>query len=161
MRRSPLTTLIGLASLVGLLAAAPGCKPAQSAEVESNTAEAKVAASGAKGAKDDQGFPAGPYADRDPKLAKQLVDQGALLLDVRTPGEFAAGHVEGAVNITHTEVADRLDEIRELQGGDAHKPIVVYCRSGRRSGIAKQDLEEAGFDRVTNLGGLSDWCEDC
>lgn len=103
------------------------------------------------------GFPDGPYRDRDPALAKQLVDAGALLLDVRTPDEFASGHIDGAINIDHTEVSSRIAEIRELQGGDLHKPVVVYCRSGRRSGIAKQILEDAGFDRVTNLGGIGDW----
>ena len=50
-----------------------------------------------------------------------------------------------------------LDEIRELAGGDTHTPVVVYCKSGRRAGLVKEQLLEAGFDRVTNLGGLSDW----
>lgn len=104
-----------------------------------------------------EALPPGPYGDRDPAFAKQLVDGGALLLDVRTPEEFADGHVEGAVNISHDEVPARLDEIRELAGGDAHHPVVIYCRSGGRAGKAKAALLEAGFDRVTNLGGLSDW----
>ena len=120
---------------------------------------ASEAASTAPAAPEADGLPAGPYADRDPALAKQLVEGGALLLDVRTPEEFAEGHVEGAINIDHGEVAGRMDEIRELVGGDMHKPVVVYCRSGKRAGLAKQDLVDAGFDRVTNLGGLSDWPE--
>ena len=105
----------------------------------------------------DDAFPSGPYADRDPALAKQLVDGGALLLDVRTPEEFASGHVEGAVNIDHSEVSARLGEVRELVGGDPHKPVVLYCKSGRRAGLVRTELETAGFDRVTNLGGFSDW----
>lgn len=104
-----------------------------------------------------EGFPPGPYEDRDPKLAKRLVEAGALLLDVRTAEEFAAGHVEGALNIDHSQVPARLEEIEGLVEGDRHRPIVVYCRSGRRSGMAKQALEAAGFDRVTNLGGYRDW----
>lgn len=106
---------------------------------------------------DGDGFPPGPYEDRDPALAKRLVMAGALLLDVRTPEEFASGHVEGALNIDHSQVSARLEEIAGLVEGDRHKPIVVYCRSGRRSGLAKQTLEAAGFDRVTNLGGYRDW----
>lgn len=98
-----------------------------------------------------------PLADRDPALAHQLVEQGALLLDVRTPDEFAEGHIEGAVNIPHDQVADEIERIGELTGGDKSKAIVVYCRSGRRSGMAKQTLAEHGYGRVSNLGGMSDW----
>jgi phage shock protein E len=96
--------------------------------------------------------------DRDPALAKRLVkEEGALLLDVRSADEFAEGHVDGAVQIPHDELADRLGEVLDKQGGDKHKPIVVYCRSGHRAGIAKDVLTENGFDQVTNLGGFSDW----
>jgi len=98
-----------------------------------------------------------PLPDRDPALAHRLVEQGALLLDVRTPQEFAKGHIEGAVNIPHDRVADQIERIGELAGGDKGKPIVVYCRSGRRSGLAKHTLTEHGYGRVTNLGGMSDW----
>ena len=101
-------------------------------------------------------------ADGDAALARRLVrDEGALLLDVRSVEEFEGGHVEGAKNIAHTDVAARVDEIAELQGGDKRKPIVVYCRAGRRAGIAKQALLDAGFNQVSNLGGMSSWCEDC
>ncbi|WP_146661741.1 rhodanese-like domain-containing protein [Enhygromyxa salina] len=125
----------------------PACKHEQDTEAAAK-ADTKL---------DAPDLPEGPYADRDPALAKQLVDAGALLLDVRTPEEFASGHVEGAININHADVPARLDEIRELVGGDVHKPVVVYCKSGRRAGIVKDQLVDAGFDRVTNLGGLNDW----
>jgi len=96
--------------------------------------------------------------DRDPTLAHRLVEQeGAVLLDVRTPGEFAAGHLPGAHNVPHTEIEARLPEIEALTGGAKDKPIVVYCRSGRRSGIAKQALVARGFGQITNLGGMNDW----
>lgn len=150
MRRLELASasLITLASLAGCARESePASKPA--GEVDASPAPAAAAS--------DDGLPMGPYADRDPALAKQLVEGGALLLDVRTPEEFAEGHVEGAINIDHTEVAGRLDEIRSLVGGDVHKPVVVYCKSGRRAGLVKQQLLDAGFDRVTNLGGLTDW----
>jgi phage shock protein E len=143
----PMKLRDALLATLALTLSAPGCK----ANAEGDAPPV------AKAELDAQGFPEGPYPDRDPALAKQLVDAGALLLDVRTPEEFASGHVDGAINIPHTEVPNRIDEIRELVGGEAHKPVVVYCRSGRRSGIAKKALERAGFDRVTNLGGLKDW----
>ena len=96
--------------------------------------------------------------DRDPALAHRLVEEeGALLLDVRTPDEFAAGHIEGARNIPHDQLRSRLDEVRTLVDGNLSAPIVVYCRSGRRSGMAKETLLSADFEQVTNLGGMNDW----
>ncbi len=96
--------------------------------------------------------------DRDPELAHRLVEQeDALLLDVRSQSEFDAGHAQGAVLVPHTEVPQRIAEIEKLQDGDKQRPIVVYCRSGHRAGIAKQSLIDAGFTQVTNVGGLDDY----
>lgn len=96
--------------------------------------------------------------DRDPALAHRLVEEeGAIVLDVRTPSEYAEGHVDNAVNIAHDQLQGRLGEVETLSQGDKSKPIVVYCRSGRRSGIAKKILLEAGYEKVTNLGGYRDW----
>ncbi len=101
-----------------------------------------------------------PLPDRDPQLARRLVrEQGALLLDVRSEAEFSAGHIDGAVLIPHDQVKDRLADIEAKLDGDRSRPIVVYCRSGRRSGLAKDVLLEAGFTQVTNVGGMSDWRE--
>ena len=74
-----------------------------------------------------------------------------MLIDVRTPEEFASGHIEGAVNIPVEEMAGRLDEIH----GDT--PIVVYCRSGNRSATAARILTEAGNASVFDMGGIKDW----
>ena len=60
-------------------------------------------------------------------------DEEVVFVDVRTPAEYAAGHVEGAVHIPHTEMDRRYGELTEY----ADDEIVVYCRSGRRSGIVK------------------------
>jgi phage shock protein E len=95
--------------------------------------------------------------DGDGGQAKQLVEEGAVLLDVRSPAEFASGYIPGAINIPHTQLAQRLDEVRAAQGGDAETAVVIYCRSGGRAGIAKQILVGAGFTRVLNLGGIHDW----
>jgi rhodanese-related sulfurtransferase len=78
-------------------------------------------------------------------------DRSLVVLDVRTAEEFAAGHVVGARNIPHTEIAARLAEL-----GDAReRDVVVYCRSGRRSELALDALREAGFTRLYHLEG--DW----
>ena len=82
--------------------------------------------------------------------AKALVRQGALLLDVRTTGEFASGHVEGAVNIPVQELETRLPAEKD-------RAVVLYCQSGRRSAAAKDVLLEAGFTKVFDLGAMSNW----
>jgi phage shock protein E len=97
-----------------------------------------------------------------PALARRLVrEQGALLLDVRSPDEFESGHIEGAKLLPHDQVAAHIEEIAGWLDGDRSKPIVVYCRSGNRSGKAKRTLEQAGFTQVIDLGAMSSWCEDC
>lgn len=84
--------------------------------------------------------------------ARQLVQDGARLVDVRTPAEFAAGHIDGAVNIPVQQLDARL---HELQPKD--RPLVVYCRSGHRSGNAARLLKSAGFPAVHDLGPMSRW----
>lgn len=112
-----------------------------------------TSAAGAEGEAAAEGLP-----DRNPELAHRLVEEeNALLLDVRSTSEFDGGHAEGAVLVPHGEVPDRIAEIEKLQDGDKDKPIVVYCRSGHRAGIAKQSLLDAGFTHVTNVGGLDDY----
>jgi phage shock protein E len=76
-------------------------------------------------------------------------DPGLVVLDVRTPVEFAAGHVPGAKNISHDELPAKLAELA------AHKDqeVVLYCRSGRRTQIAEGTLRSAGFTRLLHLEG--------
>jgi phage shock protein E len=83
----------------------------------------------------------------------QFVETGAehLLIDVRTPEEFASGHIEGAVNIPVDALAGRLSEVPTGQ------PIIVYCRSGNRSATASQILADAGYTSIYDLGGLQGW----
>jgi len=101
--------------------------------------------------------PAGPSAQAeqggrvDGPGARRLVAGGALLLDVRTPGEFAAGHIEGAINVPYDDVEARLAEL-----GPASRPIVAYCHSGRRSGIAATALRARGYT-VWDLGAMTAW----
>lgn len=80
---------------------------------------------------------------------KEKISNGAKIIDVRTPEEFEQGHYTGAVNIPVGELTTRLSEV-----GPADKPIIVYCRSGRRSAMAKQILLDHGFTDVTDAGTI-------
>lgn len=77
---------------------------------------------------------------------QEVIKTGAFLVDVRTPGEFAAGSVKGAVNIPLDIIQHKLDQFK----GKQH--IVVFCRSGNRSGQAKMILERNGIPNVVNGG---------
>jgi len=86
-------------------------------------------------------------------LPKQGAD-APFVLDVRTPEEYASGHVPGAANIPHDQVAARLAEVPK------DRPVVLYCRSGRRSGLAAEVLNESGYRRVQLLeGDMPAWIE--
>lgn len=75
----------------------------------------------------------------------------ALVLDVRSAREFASGHLPGALNVPHTELRDRLDEVRAAAGG---RPVRVHCASGFRSYLAHRVLAQAGLDSANLSGGL-------
>jgi phage shock protein E len=75
----------------------------------------------------------------------------AVIIDVRTPEEFASGHIDGAVNIPYEQIGTGIRSIRNLP---KDSPILLYCRSGRRSAIARASLEQQGYRRVIDGGGL-------
>ncbi len=79
------------------------------------------------------------------------IENNATIVDVRTPGEFAGQHVPGAINIPLDEVAQRISEFKELP-----KPIIAYCRSGNRSGIAVSILKQNGIPEAVSGGGIDD-----
>lgn len=91
-------------------------------------------------------------ASRGQPSARARVAAGARLLDVRTPEEFDAGHIEGAVNLPIDVLPGRIGEL-----GPPSTPIVVYCRSGRRSADAAVRLRAAGFTDVLDLGPMTAW----
>jgi phage shock protein E len=90
--------------------------------------------------------------DIKPDEARALVERGALLVDVRTPDEFAAGHIAGARNIPLDQVSARASTLTP-----ADAPVIVYCRSGARSALAKRLLKSAGRPDVRNLGAMNRW----
>ncbi|APZ33409.1 pyridine nucleotide-disulfide oxidoreductase [Microbacterium aurum] len=75
----------------------------------------------------------------------------AFVLDTRSRAEFATGHLPGALNVPHTELRDRLDEVRTAAAG---RPVRVMCASGVRSAIAHRVLAQAGFDSASLSGGI-------
>ncbi len=96
----------------------------------------------------------GEYVTITVKEAHQMWEAGLFVLDVRTSGEFEAGHIPGALNISSVELVSRLDEIMPRQ----HEDIVVHCASGGRSVVASRLLVESGFTGVHNMaGGFYAW----
>ena len=81
---------------------------------------------------------------------KQILEQGGALLDVRTPGEFASGAIPGAKNVPLNGLPAILPTLPKDQ------PILLYCRSGARSGMAQRFLAQEGFD-AHNIGGYSQY----
>lgn len=99
-----------------------------------------------------QGGTTRPAATIDVAGARSLQQQGARLIDVREPREFAAGHAAGARNIPLDQVGARLDEI------SADGPVLLICRSGHRSGQAQEMLRRQGRTNTYNVtGGTAAW----
>jgi rhodanese-related sulfurtransferase len=88
-----------------------------------------------------------------PDEARRLLDEGAQLVDVRADHEWEAGHVAGAVHLPLDELAGRAAEL------DRERPVVVYCRGGRRCEMAADALASAGFDASPMAGGIRAWEE--
>lgn len=87
------------------------------------------------------------WADHGAPVAGQ-----PLVIDVRTEAEYRQGHVRGAINIPHDQIAGRIAAVAP----DRDAPIDLYCRSGRRSGIAERALRGLGYRRAENRGSLDD-----
>ena len=84
------------------------------------------------------------------KVAWEAIEKGAVIVDVRTDEEFQLGHLPGALHIPYDQMGARAGEIP----GGQKQAMVLYCRSGRRSGIAKQTLEGLGYTNTINGGGF-------
>ena len=85
--------------------------------------------------------------------AKQIVDSGADVIDVRTEGEYEAGHIPGARHIPVAEIQERASEF------DKDRGVLLYCRSGNRSGPVADAFAASGFDAHSVEGGLVAWHE--
>ncbi|MFC3879872.1 rhodanese-like domain-containing protein [Algoriphagus namhaensis] len=89
------------------------------------------------------------FGSTDNTKLTEAIKEGAFLVDVRSAGEFASGSVKGAVNIPLDKIGSQLAKFK------GKKNIVVFCRSGNRSGQAKSILEQNGFQNVINGGTWS------
>lgn len=76
----------------------------------------------------------------------------AVVIDVRTSAEYAEKHISGAINIDHTFIATEIEKLKLAKD----EKIILYCRSGRRSGIALDALRKIGYQNVENYGGFDD-----
>ena len=85
-------------------------------------------------------------------LSDEIKSANGQLIDVREPSEYEESHADGAINIPLGDILKA-----DFSKIDSDKPIYVYCRSGVRAGQAKIALEQAGYENITNIGGLIDW----
>ena len=87
--------------------------------------------------------------------AKSIMEKQSdvIILDVRTESEFAESHIKGAVLIPDNEIASKAGKALP----DKNQTILVYCRSGRRSALAAQELVKLGYTGVQDFGGIIDW----
>lgn len=95
------------------------------------------------------------YQNITPQEAKKRLDEekNIILLDVRTPEEYAEKHIPGSILIP----VNVIEEEAPLILTDKNNPVFVYCRSGRRSITAAESLIKLGYTQVYNLGGIIDW----
>lgn len=83
---------------------------------------------------------------------KIVIDDTSIVIDVRTEKEYNEGHLENAINIPYAEIGEKIN----AHVKDKEEKIIVYCRSGRRSGIAKNILEEMGYKNIINAGAYEE-----
>ena len=95
------------------------------------------------------------YEQITPAEAKEIMDEkdGYIILDVRTQEEFDEAHIDGAILIPDYEIAAKAENILK----DKNQLILVYCRSGRRSKLAADELVKLGYVNVKEFGGIIDW----
>jgi rhodanese-related sulfurtransferase len=114
------------------------------------------AAAAEQDAAGDGGSPVAGVApgEVDGVTARKLVASGVKVVDVRTPAEFSTGHVPGAINIPHDQMEKRHSEI-----GPPSTPVLIYCKSGRRTDLAARALREHGFSTIYDLRAYDRWVE--
>lgn len=128
MRKILITIITAMMSLIGLA----GCTATDGASADKKT-----------------------YEQISAKEAKNIMDteNGYIIIDARTQEEYDEGHIPGAILIPEYEIKDKAE--KELT--DKNQLILVYCRSGRRSKIASQELVNLGYTNVKEFGGIIDW----
>ena len=95
------------------------------------------------------------YVNITAQEAKKIMDEreGYIILDTRTREEYDEGHIPGAILIPHDQIREQAESVLT----DKDQLILVYCRSGRRSKLASEDLVELGYTNIMEFGGIIDW----
>ena len=95
------------------------------------------------------------YMNITAQEAKEIMDtqEGFIILDTRTQEEYDTGHIPGAIVLPYDEVLEKAEGILT----DKDQLILVYCRSGRRSKLAADDLVKLGYTNIREFGGIIDW----
>lgn len=106
-------------------------------------------------------FTTAVFASETPQISQQQLlsaliepNNKIVVLDVRSPQEFNDGHIANAINISHNTIAEQLDQLSQYK----NSTVVVYCRSGRRAGVAEEILTKNGFNNLRHLtGDMNGW----
>jgi len=95
------------------------------------------------------------YMNITAQQAKEIMDtqERYIILDTRTQEEYEEGHIPGAIVISHDEILEKAESVLK----DKEQLILVYCRSGRRSKLASEDLVKLGYTNIKEFGGIIDW----
>lgn len=95
------------------------------------------------------------YVNITAQEAKKIMDteRNYIILDTRTQAEYDEKHIPGAIVISHDEIKEKAESVLR----DKDQLILVYCRSGRRSKLAAEDLVELGYTNIKEFGGIIDW----
>ena len=95
------------------------------------------------------------YMNITPETAKQIIDTSKdyVILDVRTQEEFDQAHIPGAILIPNDQISAEAERVLM----DKNQLILVYCRSGRRSNLAAEELVKLGYTNIKEFGGIIDW----
>lgn len=95
------------------------------------------------------------YVNITAEEAKEIMDtqEGYVILDTRTQEEYDLGHIPGAIVIPYDEITEKAENVLT----DKDQLILVYCRSGRRSKLASEDLVKLGYTNIKEFGGILDW----
>ncbi|MBP7401112.1 MAG: rhodanese-like domain-containing protein [Clostridia bacterium] len=154
MKRIIRLRAIALAGLAALALAVSGCAAGTSgtATTPAGTTAAGSTAPTATGGTTVVDYKWETIRAKEAK-ARMDAETGYLLVDVRTPEEFASSHIPGAENIEYTGIVEAL----AARGVPKDQRIYLYCRSGNRSSIAAGTLAKAGYTAVTDFGGIIDW----
>lgn len=87
------------------------------------------------------------------EVTSKVNNENAVLIDIRDANEFKSGHITNAINIPHSQLGNRTDELKSYEG----QPLVLVCKDGQRSGMAGKTLQQQGLKVFRLGGGILEW----